>query len=557
MKATRLLALILALSMLLVMAACGAKESPASDSPETEEPSSTQAPPADGADESAKPDDEPAEVLSYPIAGDYTLSMTSVTRMNTAEVLGTQNYSDLPSYDFVSEATGVEIEFHMLSEATYMENLNIMMASGDMPDIFSQSVSQYENDLKRGISDGVLIDINPYLEEHAPDFKAIVDSDQTFKEAIYNTDGTLSQFAGRVIPRVSQGLLIRGDWLEKLEMDAPTTLDELTEVLRAFNTEFDAKNAILVNREVDTGLTYFFDTMHMGFRGIEFQLTAPDSEEVVLNWASDGFVEYLSYLNSLFQQGIISDDFMSVAKELGNWESSYFSGLCGVWQDDCKYADPVYQSNSADPDWTAVPFALSGEYSHTVEKTVVAMAGKMYISTACEIPEIACQFINYVYTPEGMDLVAFGKEGVSYTTENGQISYTDLILDNPDGWNFDQANIVYTPAQWLPTDQQQVFLDMQYSPEAAEAYQLWTAEYGDDSMALPESVSMAAQGNEEFFSKAGDIITLFSEACAQFVVGELDEAGYRAVIETAYSSAGLDRMTEIQQAAYDDYLAAS
>ena len=71
------------------------------------------------------------------------------------------------------------------------------------------------------------------------------------------------------------------------------------------------------------------------------------------------------------------------------------------------------------------------------------------------------------------DLVAFGVKDLTYTKDaDGKIAYTDLMTKNPDGMSFDIANVYYTCAQWLPTDQQQQFLDLQHCPEATAAYQL-------------------------------------------------------------------------------------
>lgn len=104
---------------------------------------------------------------------------------------------------------------------------------------------------------------------------------------------------------------------------------------------------------------------------------------------------------------------------------------------------------------------------------VVAINGKLFITTACQEPEVAMQYVNYCYTEPGKDLVAFGVKDLTYTKDaDGKIAYTDFMTKNPDGMSFDIANVYYTCAQWLPTDQQQQFLDLQHCPEATAAYQL-------------------------------------------------------------------------------------
>ena len=73
-------------------------------------------------------------------------------------------------------------------------------------------------------------------------------------------------------------------------------------------------------------------------------------------------------------------------------------------------------------------------------------------------------------------------------------------------------------------------------------------------MKLPAGVSLTAEANTEFNNLASDVLTLFSEGAVRVVTGDLDEAGYRSLIEDA-NGMGLARMTELYQEAYDAYLA--
>lgn len=558
----RLFALLLAAAMMLALCACGGETPEAITPPASaEEPTATATPTPAATDVPEAPASTvdapavPASSVEYPIPGDHTLSMVGVLRMNAAEALGDGSYTDTPPYDAMVEATGVTLDMELLGESTYSEKMNLMMASGDLPDMFSQTAAQYDNNMLSGIEDGILIDMADMLEENAPDYKALLDSDPSFAAGVYNTDGSISQFCGRSIARVSQGLLIRQDWLDDLNMDAPKNFDELTDVLRAFKNEKDASMALLVNFECDSGLAPFFNTAFSGFRGVSYQRTEPGSDELICSYASEGFIDYLVYLNSLFEEGIINDDFMNTGKEYGNWESSYYGGKCGVWQDDCKYVDPAFRENGSDPNWTAAPFALSDIDVHVTMPMTVAMSGKLFITAACAEPEIAMQYVNYAYTPDGMNLVAYGAEGVSWARDDsGEAQFTDIITNNPDGLSMDIALVYYTPAQWLPTDQQERYLELTLSPEAVDAYKLWTSEYGDDTMTIPSDCTLTAEEMMEYFNLAGDVLTSFTEAASRVVTGDLSEADYRKTIEDIGPS-GLDRMTEIYQGAYDRYLA--
>ena len=564
----KLLAMLLSLSMLLALCACGGggsapgasasasgtESTTASTAPAQETtPAETEAQSAASNQETVAPV-QPANTIEYPIPGDHTFSLVTVLRMNAAEAMGDDDYSVSPSYAEMQKATGVSINFQMLGESTYTEKMNLMMASGDLPDLFSQTVAQYDNDLMGAIEQDILFDMAPMLEENAPDYKALLDSDPTFASGVYNTDGALAQFVGRSISRVSQGLLIRGDWLESLNLETPKNFDELTEVLRAFHTEKGATMSLLVNFECDSGLSPFFNTSFMGFRGVGYQRTEPNGDELVCSYASEGFIQYLEYLHGLFAEGLITNDFMNTGKEYGNWESSYYSGKCGVWQDDCKYTDPAFRENASDPNWTAVPFALSDIDVHVTMSQTVAMSGKLYITTACAEPEVAMQYINYCYTPAGTDLVSYGVENLTYTRDaDGTISFTELLTNNPDGLSFDIASVYYLPGQWLPVDQQERYLELTLAPEAVEAYQLWTAEYGDDSMTIPTDCTMTPAETTEYFNLAGDVLTSFTEAASRVIVGDMTIEEYRALI-SSLEATNLGKMDEIYATAYDRYL---
>ena len=203
----KLLSLLLAASMLSALCACGSPaassaapadsaantktESAAAPASEAPAPETTQED-ASAAEVSAE-DVTPAVTIQYPIPGEHTFTMVSVLRMNAAEAMGDKTYSDTPPHEAMKEATGVSIDFNLLGESTYSEKMNLMMASGDLPDMFGQTVSQYDSNLLGAIEDNILLDMEPLLADNAPDYKALLDFDPNFAAGVYNTDGSIFQ----------------------------------------------------------------------------------------------------------------------------------------------------------------------------------------------------------------------------------------------------------------------------------------------------------------------------------------------------------------------------
>lgn len=567
----KIIAIFLTLGMLLTMAACTQTDSPAvpseptatsSDPVVSDEASPTQeqsgTPENNNIEEPIKESTpEAVKTISYPLDGNHTFTMIQKSFGPVAEALGDGDYSDQLAYAYLAEATGVNIEFTMYGENAYNEKINLSIASQDYPDVFGQGVGSYDNNLIKAIDDEILIDIEPLLDEHMPLYRQILDTDSAFADNVYNSDGSVVKIYGRRQQVASQGLIIRGDWLENLNYDVPETVDELTEVLRAFKSEYDTSLAILINNNFDCGLQYTFGYAESSpwTKDLGFQLESIGGDAVIAGVASEGFIEYLKLMSQYYDEGLINDDFLSTSKELGNFESTYYSGKAGVWYDGCEVVGPSYAFMSSDPNWDAVPMADLQEMTYTGGLGENTSNGCLYISASCAEPEVLLEYLNYGYTEEGSELVVFGVEEITYTkNENGEIQLTELMTNNPDGLSSRTAGWRYLVSGWMTYDEpEQAPLVAYPEVECREAYTLWGSKRSDE-MALSNAVALTPEETEIKYQYLADVYTLIFENIPKMIIGEIDEAGYRAVVQQAMSI-GLDTITQLYQDAYDRYKA--
>ena len=571
----KVLAILLAMAMLLALTACGgaagsaapAAEASASEAAPAEEAAAEEAAPAEEAGSAAEAapaeeagsaaevpaeEAEPVNVIEYPLEGNPSFTYTVIMRNNVLAMLGDDDFSVTSAYKGICEATGCDIEFVALGEATANEKININMASGDMTD-FSVSVGNYAWNMSGAIEEGVLFDFTPYLEEYCPSYKALLDNDEDIRAAATNPDGTISMFVSQAAPVQDKGMIIRQDWLDDLGLEKPTNREDLEEVLKAFKSEKGATMPILTNSGRETGLSHSFNMVFAGLNGVSYQLTEPNGKEVIANFASENGIEYLMYLHHLYEEGLIIDDFMSTGREQGNWESSYYGGKCGVWADGFRELDPANRANAEDPNYRVSALAMTDYECHVSDKSTASMMGQVFLTSACEDIENAMRLMNWCYTEEGIRNNLYGQEGDGYVLEDGKVVLTEKITNNPNGWSLNNALNWYGAQQWLPTCVTLEHWRLISAPESFEALEYFTDAYGDKSMKLPASVALSADDTTEYYSLASDVGTLFAESATKVVTGQLDEAGYRAVIEQA-KGMGLDRMTELYQAAYDKYL---
>lgn len=137
----------------------------------------------------------------------------------------------------VAEALTRETGIHLknvapVSATNSAETINLLMASGELPDIVAgQNVKEIFN--KYGM-EGAFIPLNDLIDKYAPNIKKVIEENPEVKNAIVAPDGKIYYIPYVPDGIVAKGWFIRQDWLDKLGLETPKTVDELHEVMIAF-----------------------------------------------------------------------------------------------------------------------------------------------------------------------------------------------------------------------------------------------------------------------------------------------------------------------------------
>lgn len=131
--------------------------------------------------------------------------------------------------------TNTDYEVILASGDDYNTKLNAMMSAGDVPDYFQTGIT----DLQNLVDNEIIAPIDDYV--------ATMDSFQSLLEVPGNQESydnfSLNgnhyalpdmAFEGTLNGPGIDGMIVRTDWLENIEAEVPTTLDELHDVLYAF-----------------------------------------------------------------------------------------------------------------------------------------------------------------------------------------------------------------------------------------------------------------------------------------------------------------------------------
>ena len=495
-------------------------------------------------------------------AEDYTLTLPLVDEpttlsifmpMNETYSIYSKNWSDSEFFKEMEKRTGVSIEFITPSMGDEVNAFNLMIASGQLPDIITWA-GTYSEGAAAAIDDEYFLDLTPYLDTYLKDYNKVRTASDKVKKDTTLDDGRI---AGIYEIRTGTegpwcGYQVRKDWLDDLGIDTPVTFDDWEVMLTKFKEE---KGAYAPLSLPGTGYD-FYSTFSSGFGAASGYIN--QDGKAVYGPAQDSWRDFLSTANDWYAKGLIDPDFMTASPYFVDMEM-ISSEQSGAWYG-INTITSAYKAAAPGSDIVAVPNPVkkAGDVTHTRCGDSVATTDQFTaICATSDKKELAMKWLDYLFTEEGSMLAGYGIEGVSYTIgDDGQIAWTDQILNNPDGYGYDTAYRIYAlPPSILPSwyHYDREFLMM--GKDEIDAYDIWGSDTELDDWNMP-AVTMTREEGNEYAKYYADIESYMNECTLKFITGTMDVNGadWDTYVKTL-EGMNLDKCTELQQAALDRYIA--
>lgn len=573
----RIVSLLLASALLsALMAGCGGTGTDASagssaapavsEQEQTSAPAPTAAPQTDSAEESAEESSiaEPtAQFAPYewplPLTEDgATFSISMMINPQLASYFA--GYEDNPSWQEYSKRTGVNFEFQNISAMNIGEQYNLMFASGDYPDIMHSGLSYYSSGADAAVDDGVILDLAPYLEEYAPNYLYWIDKVDGFAN-ITTDEGYRPGFVHILdTPSITRsGPVTRGDWMEALNIDTPSTIDELHDMLLAMYREYGAQCEFDASASAFSG-AWGTNLTISTFPSVSYPIYQVDGQ-VVYGPVTDEAKDYLKTMKSWLDEGILYKDFATRTSNFGTL-SDFAAGVFSYYNGD---TDALATANAyfTDPNATivALPYAVRKEGDvipfdgyHTSTSTLTGQ-GTFSITSSCPDVELAVSVLDWRYSEEGSFLFNYGIEGISFEYDaNGEPQYTDLIVKNENGLSATWLAAVYMDEYGYV--EKYTKFDSQMTQQQLEAREIWS-DHVESLYDLPKALTLTAEESELFSKNMADIASYTSESILKMLTGEMDiDQDYGTFVDTIYSM-GLQDCIDCYQAALTRYNARS
>ena len=441
-----------------------------------------------------------------------------------------------------------------LSNSNEEEAFNLMMSSGNLADIIGYVDASSLEKLGR---DGGMIPLNDLIKEHAPNIQKVLDEDARFRQTAYSLDGNIYQIPKNQELKAAEFWWIRQDWLDKLNLKAPTTVDELHDVLYAFRNEDPNGNGLkdeipLFDRagwkQPDEYL-YLWDT------SLEFY---PRDGKMKYEPLEENFKTGVSNMIKWYQEGLIDPEiFTRGASSRDTLLGGDLGGCTHDWVSTANYNSTLQETI---PGFQMAAIAPPADQNGVVKERVSRYPGVGWgISSQCKDPVTVIKFMDYFFTEEGSDLMNWGIEGDTFTRDaDGSKHFTDTVLQSE-----------LTPIGYLRSIGAQYRIgmcqdgDYEYATmkeDGIEANKLYNGhdEWFDDSLPPYLDGKMAlkytSDDETEYKNIMASIKPYVDEKFQSWILGVNDfDSEYDTFIKEL-KARGIDRALEINQKAYDTFL---
>ena len=505
------------------------------------------------------------------IEGSEGVTLTYWIPMDSTQAQNFSTLAEHPYFIWLKEQTGVNVEFIHPSYEQADQQLNLMIASKKFYDLLYNA--WYPGGPQTGLDENCFIDLNPYLNEYMPDYKAALECDDgsfgqwewgeerdlykpkvqpSFYSSCLSSDGSLwcvTQLWTDAYP-TDCGPVIRKDWLDEAGLDVPVTLDELETVLEAFKSR--GGDVVPMNlgasgtNKSDGSIISAFDLYSEAFT-----LNADKTIVQPHAYTQDAFKDYLTLMHDWYSKGYIDADFMN--RDSDSLAAMFLDDRLGIYMN--QYNTPEYweQNYAGNQNFEVVAMPLprkdKDQQLNWLASYDSCPTNYTCITTSCEHPEIAAAWLNVGYTKEGILRHTYGIEGETYELRDGVPYYLDSVISGDQDYIFSCELFPYWTSYSSGRSGLMSVSDAEITPSPyAEAGLVW----GQNASSNYNWTYTVFEDDDYgiFETKLNDALTYADPMVLKFIIGEESLDQFDQFRDTA-KSLGLDEAQAKAQDARD------
>ncbi len=568
----KLFTLLLAAAMVLgMLAGCGTDNtgsagatSEGTPAQTTEAAPETAAPaPGDSAQEAAPADSSLEEGqesgwVYTPIS--YPLTDTPVTMDYWIiwELSADTEYSDISEHiclKELAEATGIQLNLLAQSQAAGQTNTNLMIASGDFPDMIG--MFSYSTGMDAAVDDEVVVDLKDMIPDNAPDYyQYLIADDNKLWKSVQTDEGHIGAFVTvGAKPTVADGTMTFQFMLDELgvKKEELRTVEQYEAYLTAAKNKYGMAAPLYLPGDFMLDGDTLANTYGVALKVDAITGDLPwivEDGQVKFGYLEEGFTEYVTLLHDWYEKGLIDSDTASHPTE---YRDEDLIGLVAnkqvaVFHRGDGLVDMLSGISGEQVMPTYFPTVNEGDTLHVGGgvDTVSGESGTV-ITTGCEDVELAMQFMNYCYTEDWVLPSNYGVEGKTYDLVNGEPVFQEWVYST-EGRTFSSVLMDYTFLAMVNDN-----VETPGRSEAAKSCETTWNDNIDNQKDYPVGAAMTIEEGDQYNRHAGDLVTLVKQYTAKFITGD-EPLSNIPEFQQKLRDTGIQNCIDAKQSAYDRYM---
>ena len=512
-------------------------------------------------------------------------------------VIGTPAVATVTDYEnnhltqYLRERSGVDIEVYLFDAQEYRQQLQLMTSAGEkLPDtIWAFNLTAVERESYG--RQGYFIPLNDFFADgdlahffwdgmkYVPEQK----QELTIKTGL-SSDGNLYAFPfwlETVADAWSFGLLINNTFLDALDMEIPTTTEELHEYLLAVKEKDPNGNGIADEIPLVGHTSWTGDVINILMNSFTYypnvdsasQLCSDDEGNLYLPYATEEYRDGLRFIHQLYEEGLISD--LSFSQDrYGLQAMTDLTGdqpdVVGAAVSHRSFMFASHATAERRTHYTTLgviegPDGVAFTPTHAVEPRYTS-----YITCDAADPEIAFRLLDMCCDPEATFTIRYGREGEYWRWANEEdkaagayysaLGYTDVLYTSNDmklAWGQQTDEIWNTNAfTWQPIGLTALTPGTVYeNPISQYNADDWrdgiVARYGKCPKILVGSLAYTEDEINQLGTVQADLNTYVNECATRFVIGEMNLDTDWDTFQSTLEAMGMSNYLATAQAAYD------
>jgi len=445
----------------------------------------------------------------------------------------------------IDKALGVDLKINWVPNASYEDKTNITLAGSDIPQVMV--IQGKSPGFVKNAQAGAFWDLTNYLKDY-PNLKTKTPAVQAASSVNGKVYGIY-----RARDAMREGVIIRKDWLAKLGLSVPKTVDDLYKVAKAFtdgdpdgNGVKDTYGIIIPKWPGGLGTNSPYDAIETWFgAGNTWKKTSKGSLEP--SFMQPEWLKAVDFEKKLVTEGLVNPDYATM--DSAKWNEPFLNGKGGIILDvQSRGAQLMGLLKQKDPahfqDYIDIGGNLESPSGSLYALPTTGYSGflaipKAQVKTEAQLRSVLA-VLDKMNTPALGKLLNNGIEGVTYTESGGlAAAVPNVPKDLTDAvGSYAQLGTAVSGYYGLPPKQASDYEQKMYDKRI---------KIQDSDLKSAVFNPAAPYVSATYTAQGAQLDTIMADARIQYLAGQIDAKGLKDAIARWRSSGGDAVISEINK----------